>query len=335
MILAEDEVDLGSDHDGIMVLDDALEPGTPLAYVLPLVEEVLDVEATGNRPDLLSLYGIAREVAALFDGELVPLDESEPARGGDEPVDDPDRGSRRLPALRRPAVPRRRDRRVARLAEGAAPRGRRPLDLERRRRDELRHARARQPAARVRLRDARTAARSIVRRATKGEKLRTLDGTDRTLEPSDLLIADADRAIALAGIMGGEETEVTEHDDLRAARGGELRAGRPCCGRRSASRSAPRARTAGRRASTPTSPGPPRRWRRGMIVELAGARWTGAADVQANMPTPAVLTLRPERTTARARARRAGRAAVRDPRQARLRADGAAAIACRPGAHAT
>jgi phenylalanyl-tRNA synthetase beta chain len=49
MILAEDEVDLGTDHSGIMVLDDALEPGTPLADVLPLVEEVLDVEATGNR----------------------------------------------------------------------------------------------------------------------------------------------------------------------------------------------------------------------------------------------------------------------------------------------
>src|SRR5690349_15683329 len=87
MILAEDEVDLGADHSGIMVLDDALEPGTPLGDVLPLVEEVLDVEATGNRPDLFSVYGIAREVAALFDGELVPLEWAEPARAGDEPVD--------------------------------------------------------------------------------------------------------------------------------------------------------------------------------------------------------------------------------------------------------
>ena len=57
MILAEDEVDLGADHDGIMVLDDALVPGTPLADVLPLVDDVLDVEATGNRVDLLSIYG--------------------------------------------------------------------------------------------------------------------------------------------------------------------------------------------------------------------------------------------------------------------------------------
>src|ERR1700704_106344 len=87
MILAEDEVDLGADHDGIMVLDDALTPGTPLADVLPLVEEVLEIEATGNRPDLLSIYGIAREVAALCDGELIPLDPTEPSRAGDEPVE--------------------------------------------------------------------------------------------------------------------------------------------------------------------------------------------------------------------------------------------------------
>src|SRR4051812_40168502 len=64
MILAEDEIDLGADHDGIMVLDDSLEPGTPLAEVLPLVEEVFDIEPTGNRPDLLSRYGMAGEVPA-------------------------------------------------------------------------------------------------------------------------------------------------------------------------------------------------------------------------------------------------------------------------------
>src|ERR1700704_1671037 len=87
MILAEDEVDLGTDHDGIMVLDASLEPGTPLADVLPLVEEVLEIEATGNRPDLLSMYGIAREVAELCDGALIPLDPTEPSGGGDEQVD--------------------------------------------------------------------------------------------------------------------------------------------------------------------------------------------------------------------------------------------------------
>src|SRR5213593_1611784 len=51
MILAEDEVDLGTDHTGIMVLSEA-EPGTPLGDVLPLIEDVLILEPTGNRPDL-------------------------------------------------------------------------------------------------------------------------------------------------------------------------------------------------------------------------------------------------------------------------------------------
>src|SRR5207247_6105566 len=72
MILAEDEVDLGTDHTGIMVLPDAIEPGTPLADVLPLTDDVLELETGHNRPDLLAVYGIAREVAALFDVPLGP-----------------------------------------------------------------------------------------------------------------------------------------------------------------------------------------------------------------------------------------------------------------------
>ena len=89
MILAEDEVDLGTDHAGIMLLADELAPGTPLVDVLPLVEEILEVETTGNRPDLLSIYGLAREVAALFDVPLAPWPGVEPERAGDEtiPVD--------------------------------------------------------------------------------------------------------------------------------------------------------------------------------------------------------------------------------------------------------
>src|SRR5918996_1356522 len=69
MILSERELELGTDHTGILVLEEA-EPGTPLVDVLPLGETVLELETTGNRPDLLSVYGIAREVSALYDVEL-------------------------------------------------------------------------------------------------------------------------------------------------------------------------------------------------------------------------------------------------------------------------
>ena len=57
MILAEDEVGIGTLHDGIMVLDDDLVPGTPLEEVLPLASDVLELEITPNRPDCLSVYG--------------------------------------------------------------------------------------------------------------------------------------------------------------------------------------------------------------------------------------------------------------------------------------
>ncbi|MGZ4463366.1 MAG: YtpR family tRNA-binding protein, partial [Gaiellaceae bacterium] len=66
MILSERELELGADHSGIMVLPDEWQAGTPLADLVPLGEAVLELEVTGNRPDLLAVYGIAREVAALF-----------------------------------------------------------------------------------------------------------------------------------------------------------------------------------------------------------------------------------------------------------------------------
>ncbi len=83
MILAEDEVGLGGEHAGIMLLPET-EPGTPLGDVLPLVDHVLHVEATGNRPDLQSVYGLAREIATLYDLSLT-------APSGDCPQTRPER----------------------------------------------------------------------------------------------------------------------------------------------------------------------------------------------------------------------------------------------------
>ena len=70
MILAEDEVSIGTDHDGIMVLPDELAAGTPLAEVLPIATDVLVLEITPNRPDCLGVYGVAREVHAATKAPL-------------------------------------------------------------------------------------------------------------------------------------------------------------------------------------------------------------------------------------------------------------------------
>src|SRR4029079_9635236 len=66
MILSEDEVELGSDHSGIMLLDGGHQPGSPLSDALPLVDTILEIEPGYNRPDLTSVYGLARAVSALL-----------------------------------------------------------------------------------------------------------------------------------------------------------------------------------------------------------------------------------------------------------------------------
>jgi phenylalanyl-tRNA synthetase beta chain len=294
MILAEDEVDLGTDHDGIMVLDDALEPGTPLADVLPIVEEVLDVEPTGNRPDLLSVYGLAREVAALFSGELRPMPGVEPARDGDEPVEvrveDPEGCPRYVGRLFRDVQ----------IGES-------PVWLKAR----LRASGVRAISNVVDVTnyvmlalgnplhvfdfDTLHGGKIVVRRARKGEELRTLDGTLRKLDPADLMIADADRSVALAGIMGGEETEVSERTSSVLLEAANFE---PVGILRSSERLALRTEGSNRweKGVDPHLAGPAATLATQLIVELSGARWAGATDVQAALPERAAIKLRPQRT---------------------------------------
>jgi phenylalanyl-tRNA synthetase beta chain len=292
MILAEDEVGLGDDHTGIMVLPE-LEPGTPLGDVLPLTEIVLDVEITGNRPDLLSIYGLAREVAALYDLELAPPPGSEPTRDGDEPV------SVEIADLA--GCPRYVGRLFRDVTIGPSPvwlrarllaAGMRPIsnvvDVTNYAMLALGNPLHAFDFATLR------GGRIVVRRAEPREKLRTLDGVDRDLEPTDLLIADAERAVALAGIMGGEDTEIGAQtsDVLLEAANFE-----PFTIFRTSERL--RLRTEGSN-----------RWEKGvdphlapqaaalatqLIVELAGARWVGGADVHGELPERPAIAFRHER----------------------------------------
>ena len=116
MILAEDELAIGTDHDGIMVLDDALAAGTPLADVLPIATDVLELEITPNRPDCLGVYGVAREVHAATGAPLAPApwaDDPHPPGDSIPGFERRGRGARPVPALHRAAVRGRDDRAVA------------------------------------------------------------------------------------------------------------------------------------------------------------------------------------------------------------------------------
>jgi phenylalanyl-tRNA synthetase beta chain len=296
MILAEDEVGLGTDHTGIMVLQNAFEPGTPLADVLPLTETVLQLETSHNRPDLLAVYGIAREVAALFDLHLAPAPGTDPPADAQEQVsveiDDLEGCPRYVGRLFREATiePSPLWLKARLLAAGMRPISN-VVDVTNYVMLALGNPLHAFDFAKL------AGGRIIVRRAHEGEKLRTLDGVDRELEPYDLMIADGERSVALAGIMGGEETEIGEGTTEILLEAANFE---PYTIFRTSERL--RLRTEGSN-----------RWEKGvdpylaeqaaklatqLIVELASAKWVGHADVHGGLPERPVVEFRPERTDA-------------------------------------
>ena len=213
MILAEDEVGIGTEHAGIMVLDDGLEPGTPLADVLPVATDVLELEITPNRPDCLGIYGVAREVHAATGAPLAP------------PPWAQDPGSAAPAELAEATVvvevPELCPRFTARVFEGVTI-GPSPAWLKAR----LMAAGQRpinnvvditnyvmlltsQPLHAFDL-DRVAGQRLVVRRAGEGERMTTLDDVERVLDPDVVLIADDDGPTSIAGVMGGARSEVHE-----------------------------------------------------------------------------------------------------------------------------
>ncbi|MGH2871393.1 MAG: phenylalanine--tRNA ligase subunit beta [Solirubrobacteraceae bacterium] len=209
MILAEDEVAIGTDHQGIMVLDDSLAVGAPLAGVLPIADEVLVVEVTPNRPDCLGIYGIAREVHAATGAPLAaePWGDDRHPAGTLEAVTI----EVRCPEL----CPRFTARAFEDLTIGPSPAwlkarlmaaGQRPIcnvvDIT-----NYVMLLTGQPLHAFDL--GRIAGgRLTVRVADEGETMQTLDGQVRTLTSEMVLIADDDGPTSVAGLMGGERSEV-------------------------------------------------------------------------------------------------------------------------------
>ncbi|HWG56823.1 MAG TPA: phenylalanine--tRNA ligase subunit beta [Gaiellaceae bacterium] len=295
MILSERELELGTDHSGIMVLPEA-EPGTPLADVLPLTETILDVEPTGNRVDLLSVYGLAREIAALWELELAAMPGTDPDRAADEKVDVRIEDVDGCPRYIGRAFT---DVRVASsppwLRARLTAAGMRPISNVVDVTNYVMHALGNPLHAfdRAKLAEGRV----VVRRARRGETLRTLDGTLRELDERDLVIADAERAVALAGIMGGEETEVREDTSEVLLEAANFE---PVALLRSSERLKLRTEGSNRweKGVDPHLAAQAAAYATQLLVELAGARWVGHTDEHAQLPDRPVVRLRPERTDA-------------------------------------
>lgn len=215
------ELGIGSDHDGIMILPEDAPIGMPLADYLNLSDTILDLEITPNRPDCLSMVGMAREVGAMYAADAKnPLDEMEAAlkEASDMPSVD-ELASVTVKDVDR--CPRYTARVIKNVKVGPSP----DWLAER-----VTAAGARsinnvvdvtnyilflfgQPLHAFdydKLVDETGKANVIVRAAKEGEKLQTLDGEERELTEDMTVIATPEKAVGLAGVMGGFDSEVTE-----------------------------------------------------------------------------------------------------------------------------
>ncbi|MGD0198192.1 MAG: phenylalanine--tRNA ligase subunit beta [Solirubrobacteraceae bacterium] len=300
MILAEDELALGQDHDGIMVLPEGLAPGTPLGQVLPLGDDVIEFEITPNRPDCLSIYGVAREAHAASGAPLAPPPWAEdPGSGDGDPagvqvtVDCPDLCPRFTARVFEDVVigPSPIWLRARLLAAGMRPIAN-VVDIT-----NYVMLLTGQPLHAFDL-DQVAGSRLTIRRARAGESIETLDGQTRELDTDMVLIEDADGPTSIAAIMGGARSEVsaaTTRVLLEAANwdGANIQ--------RSALRLGLRSEASARfeKGLSPGQTDEAMAVATGLLLELCGARvLPGTIDVGGPGPAPGAIELRPAQVSA-------------------------------------
>lgn len=211
MIVAEDEIGISDDHTGIIVLGDEIKPGIPISNIIALKDYILELEITPNRPDCLSHIGIAREIKAMLGGKIkypdFSVEEAGPETAKDLiiEIDDPD------------GCPRYTGRLVSGVKIKESPLwlkarlynlGIRPInnvvDITNYVLLETGH-----PLHAFDYSFFKTK-KAVIRRARDGERFITLDEQAHTLNAGHLLITDGENGVALAGIMGGLNSEVSD-----------------------------------------------------------------------------------------------------------------------------
>lgn len=210
MLVSAAELGISEDHSGIIELEQEAQVGLDVSEVLPVDDAILDLEITPNRPDCMCMVGIAREVAAVSGARLRmpgvvtgaagrPVEELVTIKIED-PEGCPRYSARAVTGVRIGASPPWMQRRL--VAAGLRPISN-VVDVTNYVLLELG-----QPlhAFDLDLLGDRTI---IVRRARRGEAITTLDDVERELDEQSLVIADAERPVAVAGIIGGEDSEVT------------------------------------------------------------------------------------------------------------------------------
>jgi phenylalanyl-tRNA synthetase beta chain len=209
MLCSEKELGLAEASDGIMILSDSCALGQPVFDALGLKDVRYELGLTPNRPDCLSVLGVAREVAAMTGR---PLNIAQPAlaEGGDEAaactsvtIEDPDACPRYAARLIRGVKIGPSPSWLVRKLESVGQRSiNNVVDVTNLVLMELGHPLHAFDFQRLR------EGRIVVKKAAEGESFRTLDGAARQLSGSDLVIGDGQGPVALAGVMGGENSEV-------------------------------------------------------------------------------------------------------------------------------
>ena len=209
------ELGIGNDHEGIMILPPDAPIGVPFADYAKLADTVLDLEITPNRPDSLSVVGFAREVGAMYDIDhtepTCQLVESDEAIDGQVTVEIADaelcpRYSARL--IRNVKIGPSPDWMVERLAAIGQRSINNVVDVTNYVLFELGQPVHTFDFDKLDVEDG--CAHIIVRAAEDGEQFTTLDGAERELTSDMTVIATPKRAVALAGVMGGLDSEVTD-----------------------------------------------------------------------------------------------------------------------------